>query len=121
MTPVQQRALAFIGGYISIQGFSPTYDEIKDALGIASKSGVCRLVKALERLGKLRRTPNAYRSLEVVERPRRSTPDSAVLAGRLAAALMIAHRCEEGEDDEAPIMVATEAELRTTLLAALGG
>lgn len=68
LTPRQRETLTFIEQYIAARGCSPTYDEIKDGLGIGSKSGVHRLVVALERRGHVKRLPNMGRSITVIQK-----------------------------------------------------
>ena len=64
LTPRMQEALRFIIEYYTdSDGVSPSYTEMKQALGIASKSGVHSLVSALERRGFIKRTPHHYRSI----------------------------------------------------------
>ena len=50
-------------------GVPPSYDEMKDTLGLASKSGIHRLITALEERGFIRRLPNKARALEVIKLP----------------------------------------------------
>lgn len=57
MTPKQKKCYDFIANYIAANGYSPSFDEIRAAMGLGSKSGVARLVDELieqERLYKLR-------------------------------------------------------------------
>src|SRR4051812_44706370 len=64
---LRQRALLdFIRAQIIKTGMTPTYDEMADHLGLVSKSGINRLVVALEERGKIRRLPNRSRAMEVV-------------------------------------------------------
>ena len=66
-TPAQAELLAFVENYqLEHSGASPSFEEMKQALGIASKSGVARLVYALEERGRLRRLPHRARALEIV-------------------------------------------------------
>lgn len=65
MTPRQLEALQFIQGYAKTNGYCPSFEEIKDALGLASKSGVHRIVEALESRGLIRRLKHQARSLEL--------------------------------------------------------
>lgn len=51
LTKRQRELLDFIRGYIATHGFSPSFDEMKDALGLASKSGIHRLVHGLQDRG----------------------------------------------------------------------
>lgn len=68
LTPAQSKALAFIERHITANGVSPSFDEIAEGLGLASKSGVHRLVVGLEERGRIRRMPDRARSIEIVER-----------------------------------------------------
>lgn len=54
MTPRQREALDFIARYIADRGYSPSYQEVADAIGLASKSGVCRIVRSLVQRGHLK-------------------------------------------------------------------
>ena len=69
MTRNQFDALAYIKNYISARGYAPSYDEIRVALGVKSKSHVSRVVKGLEALGQIRRMPYRARALEIVADP----------------------------------------------------
>lgn len=66
MTPKQKQAFDFIKQYIEEnEGIAPSYDEIRNALGLASKSGVARLVYALEEMGLIKRHGQRARRLEI--------------------------------------------------------
>lgn len=69
LTRKQQQLLIFIHERIQEEGISPSFDEMKDALDLKSKSGIHRLIGALEERGFLRRLPNRARALEVVKLP----------------------------------------------------
>ncbi|WP_262695119.1 transcriptional repressor LexA [Kordiimonas aquimaris] len=69
LTAKQQQLLAFIDERLSSGGVSPSFDEMKDALDLKSKSGVHRLVNALEERGFIRRLANRARALEVLKLP----------------------------------------------------
>ena len=73
LTQKQHDLLMFIHERLRETGVPPSFDEMKDALDLASKSGIHRLITALEERGFLRRLPNRARALEVVK-----LPDSAV-------------------------------------------
>lgn len=79
LTKKQHELLLFIHQRLSEDGVSPSFDEMKDALQLASKSGVHRLVSALEERGFIRRLAHRARALEVLK-----MPDTA--ASRAAAA-----------------------------------
>lgn len=68
LTPKQDECLRFIAQYIKdTGGISPSFEEIRIALNVESKSSVARLVGGLEVRGFIRRIPNATRSLALVE------------------------------------------------------
>ncbi len=69
LTVKQRELLLFINQKIQETGISPSFDEMKEALDLASKSGIHRLITALEERGFLRRLPNRARALEVVKLP----------------------------------------------------
>lgn len=69
LTKKQHDLLVFIDQRINETGISPSFHEMKDALGLKSKSGVHRLIGALEERGFLRRLPNRARALEVLQLP----------------------------------------------------
>jgi len=69
LTRKQHQLLLFIYEQMQKTGISPSYDEMKDALDLASKSGIHRLITALEERGFIRRLPNRARALEVLRLP----------------------------------------------------
>lgn len=69
LTRKQQELLLLINKRLEEDGISPSFDEMKDALGLKSKSGIHRLIKALEERGFIRRLPNRARALEVLKLP----------------------------------------------------
>ncbi len=69
LTSKQQELLSFIHQRLEEGGVSPSFEEMKDALELRSKSGIHRLISALEERGFLRRLPNRARALEVVKMP----------------------------------------------------
>ncbi len=73
LTPKQHELLCFIHNSLEESGVSPSFEEMKDALGLKSKSGVHRLISALEERGFLRRLPNRARALEVTKLPEGGT------------------------------------------------
>ena len=74
LTRKQHELLMFIHERIKEGGVSPSFDEMKEALDLASKSGIHRLITALEERGFLRRLPHRARALEVVKLPQQATP-----------------------------------------------
>lgn len=73
LTRKQHELLTFIQVRLEESGISPSFEEMKEALDLKSKSGVHRLISALEERGFIRRLPNRARALEVLRQP-----DSAV-------------------------------------------
>ncbi len=71
LTPKQKQLLLFISDSIDATGVPPSFDEMKDALDLKSKSGIHRLIMALEERGFIRRLPHRARALEVVKLPER--------------------------------------------------
>lgn len=66
LTPRQLEALTFIERHIATRGSSPTYEEIRAGIGLASKSGVFRLVNGLEKRGRISRLPGLACSISVI-------------------------------------------------------
>src|SRR2546425_243264 len=69
LTAKQRELLLFIDARLNETGISPSFDEMREALELKSKSGVHRLISALEERGFIRRLPNRARALEVVKLP----------------------------------------------------
>ena len=67
LTPEQARLLAYITEFSMRKGHSPSFEQMKNAMGLASKSGIHRLVVALEERGAIVRLPNHARSVSVVD------------------------------------------------------
>lgn len=74
LTARQHALLTFLHRRISETGITPSFEEMKDGIGLASKAGVHRLVLALEERGFIRRLPNRARALEVIRLPGGSVP-----------------------------------------------
>jgi repressor LexA len=72
LTKKQRELLLFINQRLTATGISPSFDEMKDALRLKSKSGIHRLVSGLEERGFIRRLPHRARALEVVKLPEES-------------------------------------------------
>jgi len=77
LTAKQRELLIFIRERLGETGVSPSFDEMREALDLKSKSGVHRLISALEERGFIRRLPNRARALEVVKLPDAIAPSSA--------------------------------------------
>jgi repressor LexA len=81
LTRKQHELLMFIHERMKEAGIPPSFDEMKDALDLRSKSGIHRLITALEERGFIRRLPNRARALEVIKLPDSMNPS---LGGRKA-------------------------------------
>src|ERR1700736_2660226 len=69
LTRKQYELLRFISERLKESGVPPSFDEMKDALDLRSKSGIHRLITALEERGFIRRLPNRARAIEVIKLP----------------------------------------------------
>jgi repressor LexA len=96
LTRKQHELLMFINQKLASTGVAPSFDEMKDALRLRSKSGIHRLISGLEERGFIRRLPHRARALEVVKLPGESAAPSTgersrfsptVIRGDFAAAL----------------------------------
>src|SRR6476469_6818427 len=77
LTNKQSELLRFIHERLQEAGVPPSFDEMKEALDLKSKSGIHRLIMALEERGFIRRLPNRARAIEVVRMPEQSVPGQA--------------------------------------------
>lgn len=112
LTQKQKDLLVLIDTRLKKDGVSPSYDEMKDSLGLASKSGIHRLITALEERGFIRRLPNKARALEVLKMPgdeskvaaKRIVPAAAndsmtiPIVGKIAAGVPISAIQQEGAE-----------------------
>ena len=101
LTAKQHELIRFIQQRLEETGISPSFEEMKEALDLKSKSGVHRLISALEERGFIRRLPNRARALEIVKLPESavssasaapSAANDAVSAGPCRACQRY-HRC----------------------------
>lgn len=76
LTSKQRELLIFLTKYLEDNEVSPSFDEMREAVGLASKSGIHRLVSALEERGYIRRLANRARAIEILR-----TANNAVLSG----------------------------------------
>lgn len=78
LTRKQHKLLLFIDSHLKQTGFSPSFDEMKEAMGLRSKSGIHRLISGLEERGFLRRHHHRARALEVIQLPEmtQATPET---------------------------------------------
>jgi repressor LexA len=92
LTKKQHQLLLFIRDRMSRDGVAPSFDEMKEALKLQSKSGIHRLIMALEERGFLRRLPHRARALEVIKLPDNAPPAAGgfapnVITGNFSGAM----------------------------------
>jgi len=80
LTRKQHELICFIADRLNETGVSPSFEEMKEALDLKSKSGVHRLISALEEREFIRRLPNRARALEVLRMPERGDAKKATPA-----------------------------------------
>lgn len=91
LTRKQYELIRFIQARLEESGVSPSFEEMKEALDLKSKSGVHRLISALEERGFIRRLPNRARALEVLRQPEdvgTKAPTLAANSNAVAAAVV---------------------------------
>jgi repressor LexA len=88
LTRKQSELLRFIHERLKETGVPPSFDEMKDALFLRSKSGIHRLIIALEERGFIRRLPNRARALEVLRLPDSATPPDSARSKRFAPSVI---------------------------------
>ena len=81
LTPKQKELLMFIHERLKESGVPPSFDEMKEALDLRSKSGIHRLITALEERGFVRRLPHRARAMEIIKLPE-SVPQGIAARGR---------------------------------------
>lgn len=86
LTKKQYELLMFVNKRLNEQGVSPSFDEMKEALGLRSKSGIHRLITGLEERGFIRRLPHRARALEVSRLPENLAPAAPAPAPRAVPA-----------------------------------
>ena len=101
MTRQQAATLDFLRAQIGATGVCPSYDEIKDHLGLATKSCVNRLVKQLEERRLIRRMPGRARSIEVIDlrlpRPPITDLSPEAIAGQIIARAQAKRGMNQGQ------------------------
>jgi repressor LexA len=80
LTQKQKELLLFIHTRMQDEGVPPSFDEMRDALDLKSKSGIHRLITALVERGFIRRLPHRARAIEVIKLPESSVPSHAMAA-----------------------------------------
>src|SRR5262252_2646312 len=110
LTRKQRELLLFINQRLTATGVSPSFDEMKDALNLKSKSGIHRLVSGLEERGFIRRLPHRARALEVVKLPEESAASAdrgqfspTVIRGDFTGSLIGASVANDAEAVELPL------------------
>lgn len=88
LTRKQHELLMFIHERLKESGVPPSFDEMKEALDLRSKSGIHRLITALEERGFIRRLPHRARALEIVRLPESVTPGLAARGRGFAPAVV---------------------------------
>jgi repressor LexA len=91
LTKRQEEILKFIADFIVEHGFPPSYQDIADAFGIASKNGVVRHLKALIRKGYIEKTDTSARSIRIIDQKYQTSNSTfnVPIVGRVAAGLPI--------------------------------
>lgn len=92
LTPRQHQLLRFIQNYVTRFGVSPSFEEMRDALNLRSKSGIHRLISALEERGYIRRLAHRARAIELLRAP----PAGIELAADAAAPATAELTVEDG-------------------------
>ena len=100
LTRKQLELLLFINERLKESGVPPSFDEMKDALDLRSKSGIHRLITALEERGFIRRLPNRARALEVVRLPESVSPGLSSLRQRGFRPNIIEGRLGKGPEQQ---------------------
>jgi repressor LexA len=109
LTRKQYELLVYIHERLKEAGVPPSFDEMKDALDLRSKSGIHRLIKALEERGFIKRLPNRARAIEVIRLPESMQPAAprargfspSVIEGSLGRVRPVA----DGESTVEPVVV----------------
>ncbi len=99
LTAKQHELIQFIQKRLEETGISPSFEEMKEALDLKSKSGVHRLISALEERGFLRRLPNRARALEVIREPGATTPARSPVSDNVVTMPPPAPRVAEAAND----------------------
>jgi repressor LexA len=103
LTRKQAELLRFIHERLKEAGVPPSFDEMKDALDLRSKSGIHRLITALEERGFIRRLPNRARAIEVIKLPESVAHGMSSIEGNLGR-VRAASEDESGRAVAVPVM-----------------
>lgn len=96
LTPAQAKCKAIIETSLAEKGVAPSFQEMQDGLGVASKSRVYELINALEERGHIRRIHNRARALEIVGKPAPRCPPTPAELNRFSTPELLdllAHVC----------------------------
>ncbi|MGO9359130.1 MAG: transcriptional repressor LexA [Xanthobacteraceae bacterium] len=112
LTRKQYELLRFINERLKDAGVPPSFDEMKDALDLRSKSGIHRLITALEERGFIRRLPNRARAIEVIKMPEQAANNGngrrgftpSVIEGNLGRIVRSPSEDEGGRPVAIPVM-----------------
>ena len=88
LTRKQYDLLMFVHQRLQDSGVSPSFDEMKEALDLKSKSGIHRLITSLEERGFIRRLPHRARALEILKLPENTTPEELPVRNRKVENIM---------------------------------
>lgn len=102
LTRKQYELLMFIHERLKESGVPPSFDEMKDALDLRSKSGIHRLITALEERGFIRRLPNRARALEIVRLPDSHNSSPAATRGKSFSPSVIEGSLGKAPEPEKP-------------------
>tara|TARA_Y100001936_G_scaffold121992_1_gene119275 strand:+ start:123 stop:806 length:684 start_codon:yes stop_codon:yes gene_type:complete len=107
LTKKQKNLLLFINKKLRTSGVSPSYEEMKDSLNLKSKSGIHRLISALEERGFIKKLAHKARALEVIKLPETASANDiynsfspSVIKGGLDESIMSNNQ----EDNEIPVL-----------------
>lgn len=99
LTAKQHELLRFINERLQEAGVPPSFDEMKEALDLKSKSGIHRLIMALEERGFIRRLPNRARAVEVLRMPElQQSPEARRAAAGFQPKLVAGGKDRDGKD-----------------------
>lgn len=80
LTAKQAELLSYLRFHIAETGIAPSFEEMKEAMGLQSRSGIFRLIEALEARGYVRKFPNRARAIEIIEGKARKVTSPVKLA-----------------------------------------
>jgi repressor LexA len=114
LTRKQNELLRLINEKLQETGVPPSFEEMKEALDLKSKSGIHRLILALEERGFIRRLPNRARAIEVIRMPEASSPSPRPGRQRFSPSVI------EGSLGKKPLNADPEDEIRSITIPVMG-